>query len=47
MAMPQSCWPVVVSARLLEPPEAHWVKRWPADLGDRVRSQLKAKSSQP
>ena len=26
---------------------AQWVKRWPTDLADRVRSSLKVKSSQP
>ena len=26
---------------------AQWVKRWPTDLADRVRSPLDAKSSQP
>ena len=30
-----------------EPPVAHWVKRLPTDLGNRVRSPLEAKSSQP
>ena len=28
-------------------PEAQWVKRWPTDLADRVRSSLEVKSSQP
>ena len=28
-------------------PVAQWVKRWPTDLADRVRSTLEAKSSQP
>ena len=28
-------------------PVAHWVKRWPTDLADRVRSSLEVKSSQP
>ena len=28
-------------------PVAQWVKRWPTDLADRVRSPLVAKSSQP
>ena len=28
-------------------PVAQWVKRWPTDLADRVRSSLKVKSSQP
>ena len=28
-------------------PVAQWVKRWPADLADRVRSSLEVKSSQP
>ena len=28
-------------------PVAQWVKRWPTDLADRVRSPLEAKSSQP
>ena len=28
-------------------PMAQWVKRWPTDLADRVRSPLEAKSSQP
>ena len=26
---------------------AQWVKRWPTDLADRVRSSLEVKSSQP
>ena len=26
---------------------AQWVKRWPTDQADRVRSSLKAKSSRP
>ena len=26
---------------------AQWVKRWPTDLADRVRSLLEVKSSQP
>ena len=28
-------------------PVTQWVKRWPIDLADRVRSPLEAKSSQP
>ena len=28
-------------------PVALWVKRWPTDLADRVRSSLEAKSFQP
>ena len=28
-------------------PVAQWVKRWPTDLADRVRSPLEAKSSLP
>ena len=28
-------------------PVAQWVKRWPTDLVDRVRSPLEAKSSEP
>ena len=28
-------------------PVAQWVKRWPIDLADRVRSPLEATSSQP
>ena len=28
-------------------PVAQWVKRWPPDLADRVRSSLEVKSSQP
>ena len=28
-------------------PVAQWVKRWPTDLADRVRSSLEMKSSQP
>ena len=28
-------------------PVAQWVKRWPTDLADRVRSPLEAKSCQP
>ena len=28
-------------------PVAQWVKGWPTDLADRVRSPLEAKSSQP
>ena len=28
-------------------PVAQWVKRWPIDLADRVRSSLEVKSSQP
>ena len=28
-------------------PVAQWVKRWPTDLADRVRSSLEVKSSQP
>ena len=28
-------------------PVAQWVKRWPTDLVDRVRSSLEVKSSQP
>ena len=31
----------------IEAPVAQWVKRWPTDLADRVRSPLKAKPSQP
>ena len=26
---------------------AQWIKRWPTDLADQVRSPLEAKSSQP
>ena len=26
---------------------AQWVKRWPTDLADRVRSSIEVKSSQP
>ena len=33
--------------RLLGAPVAQWVKRWPTDLADRVRSSLEVKSSQP
>ena len=32
---------------MLGAPVAQWVKRWPTDLADRVRSPLEAKSSQP
>ena len=32
---------------LLGAPVAQWVKRWPTDLADRVRSSLEVKSSQP
>ena len=28
-------------------PVAQWVKHWPTDLADRVRSSLEVKSSQP
>ena len=28
-------------------PVAQWVKRWPTDLADRVRSSFEVKSSQP
>ena len=28
-------------------PVAQWVKRWPTDLADQVRSSLEVKSSQP
>ena len=28
-------------------PVAQWVKRWPTDLADRVRSSLEVKSSRP
>ena len=28
-------------------PGAQWVKRWPTDLANRVRSSLAVKSSQP
>ena len=28
-------------------PVAQWVKRWPTDIADRVRSSLEMKSSQP
>ena len=28
-------------------PVAQWVKRWPTDLADRVRSSFDVKSSQP
>ena len=28
-------------------PVAQWVRRWPTDLADRVRSLLETKSSQP
>ena len=28
-------------------PVAQWVKRWPTDLADQVRSSLKVKSSHP
>ena len=28
-------------------PVAQWVKSWPIDLADRVRSSLEVKSSQP
>ena len=28
-------------------PVAQWVKRWPSDLADRVRSSLEVSSSQP
>ena len=28
-------------------PVAQWVKRWPTDLADRVRSSHEVKSSQP
>ena len=33
--------------RYLRAPVAQWVKRWPTDLADRVRSSLEVKSSQP
>ena len=36
-------WP----ASLAGAPVAQWVKRWPTDLADRVRSSLEVKSSQP
>ena len=32
---------------LIGAPVAQWVKRWPTDLADRVRSSLEVKSSQP
>ena len=28
-------------------PVTQWVKRWPTDLADRVRSSIEMKSSQP
>ena len=31
---------------ILGAPVAQWVKRWPTDLADRVRSSLEVKSSQ-
>ena len=36
-----------ISPRQLGAPVAQWVKRWPTDLADRVRSSLEVKSSQP
>ena len=36
----------LISCSLLGAPVAQWVKRWPTDLADRVRSSLKVKSSQ-
>ena len=33
--------------RVVGAPVAQWVKRWPTDLADRVRSSLEVKSSQP
>ena len=35
------------SAHIGGAPVAQWVKRWPTDLADRVRSSLEVKSSQP
>ena len=32
---------------LVGAPVAQWIKRWPTDLADRVRSSLEVKSSQP
>ena len=31
----------------LRDPVAQWVKSWPSDLADRVRSSLEVKSTQP
>ena len=36
-----------VKFKKVRSPIAQWVKRWPTDLADRVRSSLKVKSSQP
>ena len=36
-------WPSICEGA----PVAQWVKRWPIDQEDRVRSPLEAKSSQP
>ena len=33
--------------KYLGAPVAQWVKRWPTDLADLVRSSLEVKSSQP
>ena len=38
---------VYVAVFGLGAPVAQWVKRWPTDLADRVRSSLEVKSSQP
>ena len=46
----KSCISLSLSLSLslnLGAPVAQWVKRWPTDLADRVRSPLEAKSSQP
>ena len=38
---------VITIHQQLGAPVSQWVKRWPTDLADRVRSPLGAKSSQP
>ena len=37
----------IYSSTLIGAPVAQWVKRWPTDLADGVRSPLEAKSSEP
>ena len=37
----------ILTGDYLGVPVAQWVKRWPTDLADRVRSSLEVKSSQP
>ena len=40
-------WTKMLFVVSLKAPVAQWIKRWPTDLADLVRSPLEGKSSQP